>query len=521
MGVMPVIAPTIASRYCITNFGETSSDIIVKRQKELREKKKEEDLKPKKKTTRSNSKCQYKTLEEEQEERFQVIEEHLKVYQNVFPKLIEEFKEIDDPRDPKKIDHKLTSVLVYGIFLFLLRMPSRRQANNVLTRPQFRENLKTIFPELKEEDLDDLPHGDTVKRILSLIDVEQIQKMKLKLIYDLIRKKKFKRHKITGRYIINIDGTQKFSSDHPFSSEALRREVKIKNGKKTKYYVYILEANMVFENGLSIPLLTEFCEFSKGDLDNDKQDCELNAVKRLMKKIKDFFPRLPIMINLDGLYPNGPMMHFCRKYNWDSMMVLKDDKLPQVWNEFNGLKQLESDNTLENIWGDRKQKFTWVNDINYEYGENHQYTELVHVVVCEETWEDVDKDGNIVKKTRKFAWISGKPLNKRNVTTRCNKIGRHRWDIEENILIEKHHGYQSEHAFSRDWNAMKGFHYLMRLARLIDVLCNYSIGLYERIQSLGITGLVNFFKETLLATVLDRSRIRSFLRKRHYMQLIW
>ncbi len=516
-----MIAPTIASRYCITKFEKTPSDIIAEKQKELREKKEKEGLKPKKKTTRSNSKCQYKTVEEEQEERYQVIEEHLKVYQNIFPQLMEDFKDIDDPRDSKKINHKLTSVLVYGIFLYLLKIPSRRQANNVLTRPQFRENLKTIFPELKEEDLDDLPHGDTVNRILSLIDVEQIQSMKLKLIFDLIRKKKFKRHKITGRYIINIDGTQKFSSDHPFSPEALKRNVNVKDGKKTQYYVYILEANMVFENGLSIPLLTEFCEFSKGDLDNDKQDCELNAVKRLMKRIKRFFPRLPIMLNLDGLYPNGPMIHLCREYNWDFMMVLKDDKLPQVWNEYNGLCQFESDNTLENIWGDRKQKFTWVNDINYYYGKNQKYTELVHVVVCEETWEDVNQEGDIVEHSKKFAWISARPLNKNNVVGRCNKIARHRWDIEENILIEKHHGYQSEHAFSKDWNSMKGFHYLMRLARLMDVLCHYSIKLYERIQSLGVKGLVNFFKETLLATVLDRSRISSFLRERHYIQFIW
>ena len=240
-----------------------------------------------------------------------------------------------------------------------------------------------------------------------------------------------------------------------------------------------------------------------------------------MRQIKDFFPRLPIGINLDGLYPNGKIMKLCREYNWDYMIVLKDNKLSQVWNEFYGLNQFESENTLENIWGDRKQKFTWINNIEYDYGKNQQYTEIVHVVVCEETWEEVNKKGNIVKKTRKFAWISATPLNKRNIVRRCNKIARHRWDIEENILIEKHHGYQSEHAFSRDWNAMKGFHYLMRLALLMDVLCNYSIGLYERIQSLGVIGLVNFFKETLLAPVLDRSRIRSFLRKKHYMQLIW
>ncbi|MFW5788030.1 MAG: transposase family protein [Halanaerobiales bacterium] len=494
-------------------------DEIKEAQATLRAQKKAEGLKPIQKTTRTNSKCPYETIEEEQEERHQVVEEHLKVYRKVFPRLMKEFKKIKDPRDPQKIEHKLISVLIYGIFLFILKIPSRRQANKILTRPQFLENIRTIFPELQE--VDDLPHGDTVNRILSEIDVEKIQIIKIKLIKQLMRNKKFDRYKRSGRYIINIDGTQKFCSYHPFSKEALQRNVSTKEGKKTQYYVYILEANLAFVNGLSIPLLTEFCEFSKGDIENDKQDCEQRAFKRLGRRLKKLFPRLPITINLDGLYPNGPIMSFCRNYNWDFMMVLKDDQLPQVYEEAKRLKRLCPENTLENIWGDRKQNFWWVNDIEYNYGNNGHHTEIVHVVVCEETWQEVNKEGKIVEKSRKFVWISAKPITENNVVSRCNKIGRHRWDIEEEILVEKHHGYQLEHAFSKDWTAMKAFHYIMQLARLLDILCHYSIDLYERIQSLGHLGLVMFFRETLLATVLDKNRIRKFLKRRHYLQLIW
>jgi hypothetical protein len=56
------------------------------------------------------------------------------------------------------------------------------------------------------------------------------------------------------------------------------------------------------------------------------------------------------------------------------------------------------------------------------------------------------------------------------VHTRCNLGARYRWGIEGAFLVEKHQGYSYEHAFAKPWNAMKGYHYLMRLAHLLNTL---------------------------------------------------
>jgi hypothetical protein len=110
----------------------------------------------------------------------------------------------------------------------------------------------------------------------------------------------------------------------------------------------------------------------------------------------------------------------------------------------------------------------------------------------------VERGSNkIVSKKSKHAWISSKPLNKRNVHERCNLVARHRWNIEAEILIQKHHGYQYEHCFSYNWNAMKGYHFLMRIGLMLNVLVQYSECFIDVIKKLGKRGTIKFIFETM------------------------
>ena len=504
-----MLSPLIASRNSLIEKTKQS-------QEELKIKKDRLGIEIPKRTTINNSKSKLSTIEEEQELRHEIVEEHLKIFRNLLPKLLKDLSKIKDPRNPRKLEHKMTAVLLYGLLMFVLQMSSRREANRELTRPQFVENLKTLFPELET-----LPHGDTVNRVLAEIDVEKIQQTHIELVKKLIKNKKFKRYMTGYRYMIAIDGTQKFLREEPWSEESLEKTVDTKKGKKTLYYTYVLEANLVFENGMVIPLMTEILEASKGDIEKNKQDCELRAFKRLAKRLKKCFSHLPITVLLDSLYPNGPLLGLCRKYNWDYMIVLKDDSLKTVWEEAYGLKKLEIDNKLEGNWKGHDQHFWWINNIEYRYGNNGHYCLKVNVVVCEETWEEVNKQtGEIETKKRKYAWLSNMPLSKENVKIRCNKIARSRWFTEENNLVEKHHGYNYEHCFSEDWSAMKGFHYLMRLAHILNTLVQYSVKINEKIKGFGIRGIIELLVSTLSGPWLDYERIERFISKKHQIRLI-
>jgi hypothetical protein len=96
----------------------------------------------------------------------------LGVFRALLPKRLKDLSKIPDPRQPKKVKHKLSVVLLYGLLSFVLQMASRREANREtkfgatwtlparqgcllqLSRPAFLATLQALCPELES-----LPHG--------------------------------------------------------------------------------------------------------------------------------------------------------------------------------------------------------------------------------------------------------------------------------------------------------------------------------------------------------------------------
>lgn len=458
----------------------------------------------------------HESPEEERAERERTTAEYIDAIRPQLPALLKTLGEIEDPRDPKKVEHQLAMVLFHGFLCFILQMSSRREANQELTGPVLMEHLREYFPEL-----DKLPHQDTVNRILSSIDVEKIQDAHMKMIRRLIRNKKFERFLINGRYPIAVDGTQKLVSRELLSPEWLERTIhKGLETERKQYYVYVLEASLAFANGLTLPLFTEFLDYTKGDRDNDKQDCETRAFQRLAKRLKTEFPRLPIMVLLDGLYPNGPIFETCRKNKWQFMIVLKDDSLPTLWAEFEGLCKLEAENEMTREWRGRRQHFQWVNEIEYSYGDNQKKRQTVHMVVCAEKWVEIDPEtSKPVDKTSRHVWVSSEPLNKGNLHERCNLFARHRWNIEEEFRVEKRQGYQYEHCFSKNWKAMKGYHYLMHIACALNTLAQYAESLFDAVKQKGVRGFIKFIRDSLIHPWLAPASVKERLAKKPQLRL--
>ena len=454
----------------------------------------------------------------ELKEREEIADGTFCAMKKMLPDILNDLAKIKDYRK-KNVKHSLIMLLAYGILMFALHYSSRREANREMTAPIIRENLKALFPELET-----LPHGDTLYRLLERIEVEKIEETQIKLLKRMIENKKFVNYLIDKKYRIAIDGTQKLMRKGECGDEYLIRHVG--TDKEAQSYIYVLEAVFVLGNGMVIPFMSEF--LTNKDIGNvttsaeqRKNDCERRAFRRLAKRIKKTFPRLRIVLMMDSLYAIGPVFSICRDYNWDYMINFKSGSMPAVYEEAEKLMKLTPENTLETQWGDRKQTYTYINGIDYEYYNTDTRVKnrlKLNVVKCHEEWQEKKADGSIEKKETTYVWLSSKLITMTNVFKRCTLIARYRWQIENNILVEKHQGYGYEHSFAINANALKGYHYLSKIAHMIMTLVMMSSEVIDKVREVGKRGFVRFLRKCIESNVLELRKTKS--KKKYYLQLV-
>lgn len=385
---------------------------------------------------------------------------------------------VDDPRDPGKITYPLPCLLFTGLLMFLCHLAARRQiALKFRDNPPSAANFARLFG------VESAPHGDTLNYTFSNLKPQQVQECVTRLVEILIRKKVLERYRLLDQYyVIAVDGTGVYTFSERHCEHCLTRT---HNGQTT-YYHYVLEAKLVTSDGLSFSLMSEFIE--NPEANPTKQDCELNAFHRLAQRLKKRFPRLPICLSLDGLFACGPVFLRCRAYNWRFVIVLKEEGLPSVYNEFVGLSKLQPEGRLkERIVKpvEIKRDFRWVEGIEYcdSKGQEH----LLNAIQLHETKLE---DGQ--PKTTRFMWVTDLTINKGNVRTLAQNAGRDRWKIEnQGFNSQKHGGFALEHLYSQDYTAAKVFYFLLQMAHLFFQLM-VAGNLFKKYFPRGFGSLKNF-----------------------------
>jgi hypothetical protein len=387
--------------------------------------------------------------------------------------------------------------------MFLFRLRARRQIGLLLRNASSATKFQALFG------VEGVPHGDTLDDTFSDLEIDHIQAVVTGMTETLIRKKVLYSYRLLGIYfIVAFDGTGTISFDHRHCPHCLTRT---RNGK-TLYYHPVLEAKLLSSNGFAFSLMTEFIE-NPGDKVT-KQDCELKAFYRLAKRLKTYFPRLPILLSLDGLFAGGPSFDLCRRYGWKFMIVLKDDDLSCLNEEFEALSKLQPENRL--VWrtgkqAQIKQAFRWADDILYTDSDKKEHT--LSVVECLET--KPHKEGQ--KKTTKFKWVTNCRVSCRNVTGLSNDGGRMRWKIEnEGFNVQKRGGYELEHAYTNNPNSAKVFYLLLQIAHLLAQIL-YKTTLLKRDFLDGLGSAKNLAFRLLEAwrnAPMDPSEMMAVLQKR-------
>jgi len=374
------------------------------------------------------------------------------------------FAGLPDPRKPESpddVDYSVGSLVFLGVLMFACRLGARRQVRLRLFTTFLVHLYKVLF------DVKSVPHGDTMNGVLCGLPFEAVQELLTGMTETLIDKKVLYAHRLFEQYyVVAVDATGMLVYRDRHCAHCLTK--KHKSGKIT-YYHPALEAKIVTPTGLVFSLMSEFIE--NPDVDpmrteqQRKQDCETKAFYRLAERLYARFPRLPLLLVMDGLYATGPVFELCRRYRWKFMITLTDDQLTTVNEEFEALAARTPQNRLRWTTGSEgavQQQFRWVNDIAYVDSDGRRHD--VSVLECLDTRPD--EEGGT--QTTKFKWVTNVAVSAENVVTLANEGGRLRWKIEnEGFNVQKNGGYNLEHAYTKKEHGAKIYYLLIQVAHLL------------------------------------------------------
>lgn len=441
-------------------------------------------------------------------EEINFFEEFLKIQNHFFKELVNKLKHIKDKRNQSYITYPPEVLL----FMIIMKNSCGIVSMNDMTNKFNKENcINNMFKALKIKSTEEIPHYDTINNFLKELEPSELEKIIKYMVKELLNKRCLEKYRLRDKYWkIAIDATGIFSFKHRHCEHCLKREYKNKETgeiERVEYYHNVLEAKLIVGD-MAISIATEFIENEKEDV--EKQDCELKAFKRLEKRLKNEYKRLPICILADSLYANKSVFEICKNNRWQYIIRFKEGSIKSIAEEFNVISKLEGnkDNNVINQISEKNTKKEVIKDIKYTYVNSIDYVEYkINEVEYTSKYEENDK-----AKEEKFVFITSIELTKSNIAE-IVESGRSRWKIENiGFNNQKNGNYDIEHVCCLNYNAMKNHYLLIQITDMIKQLfergcsCIKELKISKKNISLILTN--SFGEETILKDIIFNSHIK-------------
>jgi hypothetical protein len=310
-------------------------------------------------------------------------------------------------------------------------------------------NMKTLFG------IGQIPSDTRMREILDPVDPEHLRPSFGDVFRQLQRGKALERFEFYGGgYLLSLDGTGYFSSQKIHCPSCQVKEHK--NGTTT-YEHQMLGAVIVHPDLKEvIPLAPEPIQKQDG---STKNDCERNAARRLLAKIRREHPRLKLIVVEDGLSSNGPHVRDLMENDLHFILGVKPGDHAFLFAHVAAAGREGRSPKLTRREGAVTCEVSWVRDV--PLNESNQDLR-VHFL----EYNEYNAKG---ERIQHFTWITDFHITRHNAWVLA-KGGRARWHIEnETFNTLKNQGYHFEHNYGHGvQNLSVVFAMLMMLAFLVD-----------------------------------------------------
>lgn len=367
------------------------------------------------------------------------------------------FTNIPDHRSTD-VEISLTDALMSAFAMFSLKSPSLL----AFDKQRAEGNLGTIYG------IECVPCDTQMRELLDPVSPESLRPVFKSVFRQLQRGKALEPMVfLDDHYLLSLDGTGYFASKTIHCASCLQKVHR--NGSVT-YYHQMLGAAIVHPDVREvIPLMPEPIVKQDG---TDKNDCERNAAKRFITKLRQDHPHLKCIVIEDSLSSNAPHIETLQAHDLHYILGVKEGDHAFLFHQVQAAEQAGRVTYYERH--DRAarlvHRFRFVNDVPLNESNADVRVNFI------EYWE-IGED-----KVQHFSWVTDLRVTKRNVY-RLMRGGRARWKIEnETFNTLKNQGYNFEHNYGHGTqNLSVMFAMVMMLAFLVDQTQQLCCALFQAV----------------------------------------
>jgi hypothetical protein len=367
------------------------------------------------------------------------------------------FANIPDARGGE-VDITLTDALMSAFAMFSLKAASLL----AFDKERAEGNLHTIYG------IERVPCDTYMRTILDPVSPKVLRPVFKSVLRQLQRGKALEPMVfLDGHYLLALDGTAYFSSQTIHCASCLQQVHR--NGAIT-YFHQMLGAAMIHPDRREvIPLMPEPIVRHDGTA---KNDCERNAAKRFVVKLRQDHPHLKFIITEDSLSSNAPHIETLHMYGLHYILGVKEGDHAYLFQQVQAAEHAGRVTTYERH--DRAaglvHRFRFVHDVPLNASNPDVRVNFI------EYWE-MGQDA-----VQHFSWVTDLRVNSRNVF-HLMRGGRARWKIEnETFNTLKNQGYHFEHNYGHgEQHLSVMFAMLMMLAFLVDQAQQLCCALFQAV----------------------------------------
>jgi hypothetical protein len=367
------------------------------------------------------------------------------------------FAAIADHR-PGKPDIALTDALMSAFAMFSLKSPSLLAFDQERTEG----NLQRVYG------IERVPCDTAMREILDPVKPKYLRPLFKDIFRALQRGKALEEMVfVEGYYLLALDGTGYFSSQQIHCESCLERHHR--NGTITYAHQMLGAALIHPDRRAVIPLMPEPIVKRDG---TEKNDCEREAAKRLIVKLRQDHPHLKLIVTEDSLSSNAPHIRVLQDHNVHYILGVKEGDHASLFAQVAAAEQAgrvtyyDRDDPETGL----RHRFRFVSDV--PLNASHAALRVNFL----EGWEWA-KDT-----VQHFSWVTDLRVNKGTVY-QLMRGGRARWRIEnETFNTLKNQGYHFEHNYGHGYQHLSVvFAVLMMLAFLVDQVQQMCCPLFQAV----------------------------------------